>query len=166
MDLDRMRKVLGDAQDLAEGVAEAYKVAAFQEIVRASLMEAPSRRASDSVPVTASTRRVAPAEIPESVNEVLALLKDKPHTDRFEAVIYHALKRDGREAIPTDEILAAYSVTRMSRPANPSDVIAKCARRGHVRPGGVSDGQKTWSLTGLGERHVESLLAEVQGLQT
>ena len=99
--------------------------------------------------------------LPESVNELLATIRSKPHTDRFEAVLFHALRSQGQETLTTDEILAAYAASRLPRPVNASDVIAKCFRKGQITAGTPRENQKTWRLTGSGERYIEGVLAGV-----
>ena len=98
--------------------------------------------------------------LPELVNELLATIRSRSHPDRFEAVLFHTLRSQGQEALTTDEILAGYAVSRLPKPVNASDVIAKCFRKGHITEGPRRDGQKTWRLTGSGERHIEAVLAE------
>ena len=98
--------------------------------------------------------------LPESINELLATVRSRSHPDRFEAALFHALRGQGREALTTDEILAAYSASRLARPVNASDVVAKCFRKGHITEGTPVDGQKTWRLTGSGERYIEAVLAQ------
>jgi hypothetical protein len=154
-------KALREAEELASVVSEPYRVKAFEvlasEMIRGDADREPERRAGASNGAHSPDGERA---LPAAVNELLADLRNRPHTDRFTAVIYHSLKQGGPEALTTDEILSGYHATRMSRPSNPSDVIAKCFRKGHVTEDARREGQKTWRLTGSGERHVEQLLAD------
>ncbi len=155
MNKEAVRKALLDAVDLADAVPDSYKGAAFQVAATALLDQANEEHDGEQ----RAAPRVA-TQPSESVNEILALLRERSHADRFQAIIFHALRGDGLESVTTDEILAAYSAARMAKPTNPSDIIAKCSRRGHVVEAPRRDGQKTWRLTGSGERYVENMLRE------
>jgi hypothetical protein len=158
MDKAEIRQVLLDAAELAEVVDERYRPAAFRF--------AAERLAVTPVSAAASSAAVVPlhgelSSVQRAVNEVLAGLRDRSHTDKFEAIIFHSLTSEGAESLTIEAILSAYAMSRMARPTNPSDIIAKCARRGHVTEGSRVDGQKTWRLTASGERYVRQLLQEI-----
>ncbi len=162
-DREALTQVLKEAEELAAVVSEPYRVAAYG-VVATWLLDGQSRSQRGPVDESArlNTSGGADEGVPESVNELLALLHRKSHQDRFEAIIYHALRRQAFDGLSTDQILSAYSAGRVARPANPADVIAKCHRRGHVMEGEMRDGQKTWRLTtGKGERYIEQLLHEL-----
>ena len=158
-DKARIREALTHAAELADEVNDLYRVTAFRVAAERLLgVDGELRQA----PVQAAGV-VTEGAVPEAVNELLAVLHDRPHQDRFEAIIFHALRLQGVDGLTTDEIMNGYSAARIARPANPSDVIAKCVRppRGHVREGDKRDGQKTWRLTGAGERYVGGLIEEL-----
>lgn len=159
MNKEQTQGLLREAEEIVETVSEPYRGAAFQAVVTQLLSQADGEARPG-----ATKGAVRPSDaglMPESLNELLALRRIKSHTDRLEAIIFHSLKRQGVAALTTDDILSAYSSARISKPANPSDVIARCFRRGHVMAGSQRDGQKTWQLTSTGERYIEQLLKEV-----
>jgi hypothetical protein len=158
-----LEETLRAAEEIAQCVSAPYRVPAFEVAARALLLDEKGRRTAAGVSNISGQEAgvvAANGDVPESVNEMLAQIRSRPHTDRFEAVVFHGLKRQGLESVTTDDILAAYSATRMSRPVNASDVIAKCFRKGHITEGERRDGQRTWRLTGSGERYVEQLLQD------
>ena len=159
MEKELVREALRDAAEVADEVDEAYRVAAFQVAAERLL-----RRDGGAHPERAQARslgtRVASDGQPESINELLALMHDRSHPDRFEAILLHSLRRTGVDGLTTDEVLKAYSEGRAPKPANASDVIAKCVKRGHVMEGEKRDGQKTWRLTVTGERYMEQIVQE------
>lgn len=158
-DKGRVREALRDAAELADEVGESYRVTAFQVVFEWLL--GPSGEPGQ--PPLRATEALAEGAVPETLNELLAVLHDRTHHDRFEAIIFHALRLRGADGLTTDEIMNAYSVARVARPANPSDVMAKCVRRGHVMEGERRDGQKTWRLTVTGERYVGGFIDESMG---
>jgi hypothetical protein len=162
MDKEQIGAALRTAEEIVASVSEPFRVVAYHAVASRLLADQP---AVEQVQMGAQSvgnepAAVAIGDLPDSVNELLAILKNRPHTDRFTAVTYHAFKRRGLESITTEEILDGYELCRMSKPSNSSDVVAKCFRKGHLRNGERRDGSKTWQLTGTGEKHVERLLRE------
>lgn len=157
---DIVRQALVDAADLANDVPEPYRVEAFRAVSKVLLPRMPQATA-DAGPESVSVEKKANGRGPHvAVNERLAAVRGCSHTDKFKVIIFHALDSEGLEALTMEEIFAAYTAARMPKPTNPSDIIAKCSSRGHVTEGQRRDGQKTWRLTGSGERYVRELLEE------
>lgn len=154
-------ETLREAEELASAVSEPFRVKAFEVVALRLLQGEPRGEERHASPRNGASSSVGEMALPQAVNELLAGLRNRAHTDRFIAVIYHSLKQGGPEALTTDEILSGYQASRMSRPSNPSDVIAKCFRKGHVTEDARRDGQKSWRLTGSGEHYVEQLIAEI-----
>lgn len=159
MDKEAMLSVLGEAAEICDGVKEPYRAAAFQVVVQWLLARSDVTRVA--VSPEASSNDLLVENVPATVNELLARLHSRSHPDRVEAIAFHALKRLGIDGVASDDILAAYSSSRLPRPVNLADTIAKSVRRGHLMDGQKRDGQKTWRLTVTGERYIDELLKEI-----
>lgn len=157
MNREEIQRVLGGAVELAESVPEMYRTTAFR-IAAEALLRGRSAEVRDQ-PGSAAERGESPHP-PQAVNETLALVRNRSHTDKFKVILFHALNTEGVEEVPLERVLAAYSSGRIARPANPSDIIGKCMGSGHVTEGGRQDSHRTWRLTGSGQRYVEELLRE------
>jgi hypothetical protein len=155
---ETLRSALLEAEKLASLVAEPFRAAAFQ--VAASALVRSGEATVD--PGTSRIRRPPTNDdLPEHVGEMLASLQGNSHQDLFEAIVFHALRVRQVDGLTKDEVLDAYSVARVPKPANASDVIAKCMRRGHLMPGEDRDGKPTLRMTVTGEQYVQRLLAPV-----
>ena len=161
MTSDELANVLKDAEEIAGNVSEPYRIAAFRIAARSLL-----GGQADVVEPThagAAEQRESGEASHETVNELLATLGECSHRDRFVAIIYHGLRQDGRDGLTNDEILEGYGVARIPRPANPSDVIAKCARRGHLMEGPRRDSHRTWRITQTGQRYIREMIDSASG---
>jgi hypothetical protein len=111
----------------------------------------------------APSPRVSSADLslPASANELLARLSKRSHNDRFVALVWYSLAQGAIDGITTDEILAIYSSARDKKPANPSDVVSTCIKRGLLIES-KRENQKTWQITRTGEDYAAKLWAETQ----
>jgi hypothetical protein len=143
--IDQARQLVGgDAKDpfvqLAFGEV-------FRILVQSSLAPAAQRSATGNLPIKSM-----------QISEFLAQTNIRSEFDRVTAILYYQL-RNGQNSSARVEILQAYSNSRARQPANLSDVIAKCIRRGHVvESPEKKDGQKAWQITLSGEKYVEEKL--------
>jgi len=154
---EAFQEALLEAQGLAALVAEQYRPAAFQ----AALSMLVAEGGVESIALPKSRPKATPdaSGLPEHIGEVLAQLSGKTHQDLFEAIVFHALRVRSVDGLTRDEILEAYSVARVPKPANASDVIAKCLRRGHLMPGTDKDSKATLRMTVTGEQYMLKVLA-------
>ncbi len=96
-----------------------------------------------------------PVRLTMQINEFLASKKLKSHTDKVLAIAYYYLHAKS-ETVTRPEIEEAYATSRLPRPQNLSDVIAKCVRKGYlVDSREQKEGQKAWQITPTGEKYVE-----------
>ncbi len=161
MNRDEILEGLQEAQEIADALNERYQVAAFQALAQrflastspviSGLRQDGATSANDGVP------------LPATINELLTLFRRKSHYDRFEAIAWYYLKKDGIDGITTDEILAAYSTAREKKPVNAADVVMTCIRKGHLVEGDRRGDQKTLRLLGSGEENIERLLSQLLG---
>lgn len=84
------------------------------------------------------------------------------HYDRFLAVVVHRFETTQDMTFTTDDISEMYRKARWERAQNPSDVIAKAAKRLYFVEADEDDdaGKKRWRLTQSGYAHFQSLRVE------
>jgi len=100
--------------------------------------------------------KVAVVRMP--LTEFLASGNLRSHVDRVVAIAYHFYHKS-QIALTRVEFLDAYAKARFSRPANMTDVIARCVKAGYLVDT-QKENQKAWQITGTGERYVEAKLSE------
>lgn len=154
MDKDQFLQKVNEAVEIANAVDERWRPIVFRVALERLL--AAEQPAPAHAPTAPSRPEVAP-----QLNEFLASLALRSHTDTVEAMLYHALHHGATDRLTANEIAEAYAQTRRPRPRNLSDVVGDCIRRGHVidapeRKGG----RRSWQITPSGERYVEGLRAE------
>ena len=157
LDSQRIRDLISEATAATEGMQEPLRTAAFQTVLQWLL----SQNAQGPAPVSERTghSRQAAATAP-ILNEFVSRLAVATHLDRIEAILYHNLRYGDNDRMTRDELLEAYGRLRERRPANVSDLLAKCIRRGHIIDAPEpKDGRRAWQITPTGERHVEQLQA-------
>ena len=153
MDKEEVRSKIEEAKQLVGGdPQDPFTQIAFREILHILLSESVQ-------PVIAERVRKGIEHILDiRVSEFLAQRKISTETDRVVAILYHQF-HNGQESSTRAEILEAYSAARIRKPANLSDVIARCIRKGHIiEASEKKEGQKAWQITQLGERYVEEQL--------
>lgn len=153
MDREEIRKKIEEAKQLVGGdPQDPLTQIAFKEVLGILL-----RESMQPVVAEGETKNVADIRGMQ-VSEFLAQRRIVTETDRVVAILYHKFHNDQRTSTRV-EILEAYSAARIRRPANLSDVIARCIRKGHViEAPEQKDGQKAWQITQSGERYVEEEL--------
>jgi len=92
------------------------------------------------------------------LSEFLALANLKSHIDWAVAIAYHSYHSE-QTAVTRAEFLNAYVKARLSRPANISDVIAKCIKAGYLQETKKED-KKAWQITMTGEKYIEEKLSK------
>jgi len=149
MDKQQVTEKFNMARELVSGIDEPFRDLALEVIFRWLLDQEligvhPLREAGGA--------RVRPTM---QINEFLASKKLKSHTDKVLAIAYHYLHAKGKP-VTSPEIEEAYITSRLARPQNLSDVVAKCIRRGYlVGSREQKEGQKAWHITPTGEKYVE-----------
>jgi len=140
------------AKELVSEIGEPYQHLALEVVFRWLLDQALS-------PVQAMGAMGAPTISPSmTLNEFLASRNPTYHKDRALLVAYYYLHCKN-EPVTTTEIDEAYSLARMRRPKNISDIIAKCVGKGYLvdyRDG--KEGNKAWQITKTGEKYVQENL--------
>lgn len=140
------------AKELVSGIEESFRPLALQVVFRWLLDQ---KRHGERTRGEGKEPRIA---LTMQINEFLASKNVKSHTDRILATAYYYL-RNSDQPITKSEIEEVYRRTRIPRPKNLSDLIAKLVRRGYFvdSPGGQK-GQKAWQITPTGEKYVEEKL--------
>ena len=153
MDKGEIQKKIKEAKELVGGEANDPLIQiAFREVFRMLLQQ------SSQPTVSQSSRPVPSVAQDMQLSEFLAQMKKKRETDRVDAILSYNL-HNGEESSTREEILEAYSMAKLRRPTNLSDVIARCIRKGHVvESSQMKDGQKAWQITATGEAYVQEEL--------
>lgn len=158
LDRQHIRNLVDEAATATEGLDEPLRTAAFQTVLGWLLSEAPgSTSPTAGSPNVASTPSspVAPAL---SVNEFIASVSIRSHTDRIIAILYYNLRHRANDRMTREELLDTYARLRERRPANISDLIAKNIRKGYVIDSPEDkDGRHAWQITPAGERYIEAM---------
>lgn len=97
---------------------------------------------------------------PMSLAEFLTL-KGNPsrHTDRAMIFSYWLYKKQGIEIFNSNDIDKCYSDTRLTKPANTTDVMNRNQKKGYlVASDERKDDLKAWKITPSGEEYVEKKL--------
>ena len=161
MDDQRLRDAISQAASATDGMDEPLRTAAFQTVLQWLLNQAAPNSTSAAAAGGIATKRppettAAPGP---SVNEFMVSLAVSSHLDRIVAILYHNLRYADTDRMTSDEVLDTYGRLRERRPANLSDLIGKCSRKGHIiEASEKKDGKKAWQITPTGEGHIEKLL--------
>ena len=149
MNKQQITEKFNSARELVSGIDESFRGLALEVVFRWLLdQEIVSLHPLSEV-------EGVPVRLTMQINEFLASKKLKSHTDKVLAIAYHYLYAKG-EPVTGHEIEEAYATSRLARPQNLSDVVAKCVRRGYlVGSQEQKEGQKTWHITPTGEKYVE-----------
>lgn len=145
--IKKAREIVGD------DVQDQFAQIAFREILRVLLGQA-SGRVEETQGVIDSGIVVKGV----NVGEFMAKLKVNTETDRMPAILFYHL-HNGIESSTASEIHDVYSTIRQKKPANLSDVIGRCIRKGHIiESPEKKDNQKAWQITPSGEKYVKEAL--------
>lgn len=137
------------AKELVSGIEEPYQGLALEVIFRWLLDQSlgPVERVSPGTRLAVSPSM--------ALNEFLASRKPTSHRDRVVLVAYYYL-HSKNEPVTRAEIDAAYTLARMARPQNLSDIIGKCVAKGYLMEHSVQkEGNRAWQITQTGEKYVE-----------
>jgi len=143
-----------EAKELVSEIEEPYRGLALEVVFRWLLDQA-------LAPAQIVGPGVGPAITPSmALNEFLASRKPTSHKDRVVLVAYYYL-HSKNEPVTRAEIDEAYTLARMARPQNISDVIGKCVAKGYLMEHTVEkQGKRAWQITQTGERYLEEQLAK------
>lgn len=149
MNEQQITEKFNKARELVSGIDASFRGLALEVVFRwlldQELVSVHPLREVEGVPV----------RLTKQINEFLASKKLKSHTDKVLAIAYHYLTAKG-EPVTKLEIEEAYSTSRLARPQNLSDVVAKSIRRGYlVGSREQKEGQKAWHITTTGEKYIE-----------
>lgn len=76
------------------------------------------------------------------------------------AIAYYLFKERQLGAINSKDFINAYDEARITRPANPTDVLNSLVKLGKMMAAGEKEGFKGFAITQTGEREVDEWLAE------
>ena len=153
MDIQEVQRKIEEAKQLVGGdPQDPFTQIAFREILHILLSESAQPAVAERV--GKGIERI----LGMRVSEFLAQRKISTETDRVVAILYHQF-HNGQESSTKAEILEAYSAARTRKPANLSDVIARCIRKGHIiEAPEKKESQKAWQITQSGEKYVDEQL--------
>lgn len=146
MERKNIPDLVRQAIDLVGDVDEPYRSIAFGVIFEKLLEE---------------SRILKPSEAREALQleEFLASLNLRSHTDRCVAIGYYLLHSEEELYFNTKDIIEAYTLSRMPRPTNPTNVADWCAKKGYYTTAiSKKEGLKAWSITRKGEEYVKQNL--------
>lgn len=149
MNKEDIKQKFTEAKELVSDIEEPYQGLALEIVFRWLLDQAVS-------PVQLVGPGVRPAISPSmALNEFLASRKPKSHKDRVLLVAYYYL-HSKNEPVTRAEIDEAYTLARMARPQNLSDMIGKCIAKGYLMEHPAEkEGKKAWHITQTGEKYLE-----------
>lgn len=141
------------AKELVSEIEESYQHLALEVVFRWLLDQVPG-------PPQPIGPMAAPTISPSmTLNEFLASRNPTSHKARVLLVAYYYL-HSKNEPVTRSEIDEAYTLARMRRPKNLSDVIGKCVGKGYLvdyQEG--KEGNKAWQITQTGEKYVQEKLS-------
>lgn len=140
------------AKQLVGGIEERYQELALTVVFR-WLLEQSAGVAKAAAPSVATD-----IEPSMALNEFLASKKPESHIDRVLLVAYY-YQHSRNEPTTRAELSDAYTIARMSRPQNLSDIIGKCARKGYLTeylPG--KEDKRAWQITQTGEKYLQEVV--------
>lgn len=148
-----IRELLSRAETIVRDVDERYRTVAFEVVLGRLLTGGISARPRVQV--------VAGRELPGTVSEFLALAEPANHPETAVCVAYYMWRSGDPGGMTVEELLAAYAQRRAKKPRNPSDALAKAARKGHlIEASERKNGKKAWVITQAGEVYVEARLEQ------
>jgi hypothetical protein len=150
------------SEELRVAIQEAKKIADDQpEVYRVVVFEAALKHLLGTPPVQAQQGNASRQgrEITMELNEFLAGRKVDSHPDRVLAIAYYQYRKNSG-GLTTKDFMEAYARTRVRKPQNIHDVIAKNIRRGFLVDTDKKDGMRAWLITPSGEHYVETELSQ------
>ncbi len=148
MDKEDITQKFAKAKELVSEIEEPFQGLALEVVFRWLLDQA-------LVPVQVVSPGVGPTINPSmALNEFLASRKPTSHKDRVLLVAYYYL-HSKNESVTRAEVSEAYTLARMARPQNLSDVIGKCVAKGYLMEHSVErEGKRAWQITQTGEKYL------------
>lgn len=142
------------AKELVSGIEESHQRLALEVVFRWLLDQSLG-------PVERVATKVGPSiSRSTALNEFLSSRKPTSHKDRILLVAYYYL-HSKNEPVTRAEIDGSYTLARMVRPRNLSDIIAKCVAKGYLMEHPVEKGgNRAWQITQTGERHLQEQVAK------
>lgn len=149
MNKEDVTQKFAEAKELVSEVEESYRSLALEVVFRWLLDQTAG-------PAQVVGSRVEPLISPSmALNEFLALRKPASHKDRVLLVAYYYLYYKN-EPVTSAEIDEAYTLARMARPQNLSDIIGKCVAKGYLMEHPVEkEGKRALQITQTGERYLD-----------
>jgi hypothetical protein len=141
-----LRAKVAMAVEIVSDIDPELRAVVAREVLRALLTSGsmPEPQRMDRGPVPSSD------ELPETLVEALATLGGRSHQDTLVAILAYRLRTGADDALTVTDLGEAYRDSRLPRPQNMSDTIAKAMRKGWIVPANSKNGQKAWRVTSLG----------------
>jgi hypothetical protein len=157
MDRESVKTAFDEAKEAVKGLDPEFRPIAFEVLFRRNL-EGGGRPVATSpvAQLTPGGTRVAGM----AMGEFMAQVNAKTYPDRISAIAYYHVHSQGEESVTREELFDGLSRSRIAKPKNLSDVIAQCVRKGHLMDAEPKNGQKAWTITMTGDRHIEGRLSE------
>ena len=148
---DEIKNALEEVAELVGDLADDLRPTAFGVVLAHLLKKTPAPKGEPEDP-----EDEAPSGQLSSLPELIALKKPKKHPQYIACFAYHSFRSGDTGGITTKEMEAGYSAVRQNKPANYSDAIGACVRRGWLLDAPQKDSAKAWLITPLGEEAVVS----------
>lgn len=159
MEDEQISDILRRAASIAgsAGLSDGLEPVAFRVVVETLLQEAKG----DYGMIEGEAVRKRDRLKGVAINEFLAGLAPRSHTDRFLGIAYYLLHSRNELTFNIRHLEKAYILAREPKPKNFAAIAAESARRGFfTETGDKLDGLKEWQITKTGEAHVEQLLSK------
>lgn len=157
MNQDEIKEKIKEAKEIVgNDTSNPYSQIAFREVLKVLLMTV-----ANPLPAPATISGGVP-DVASGLNigEFMAKLKVNSEPERVVAILYFHMHNNLNEST-SKEIYDVYSMIRQRKPANLSDVLGGCIRRGHIIVAPEKkDGQRAWRLTPTGEKFVVGEMLE------
>ncbi len=151
-----MKSKIKQAEEVAESVADPdRKKIAFKEVLRELL-----RGVDTGHDIVRRVETSKTTDLPDQFSEFLSHLTADSHFDRVISVLYFSFHK-GVVSMTLQDLAEAYSSARIKSPANFSDVMGDCIRKGYIiEARDKKEGKKAWQITPTGEKYVKEELTQ------
>lgn len=96
--------------------------------------------------------------LPGTLVEFTRIKNPSQYTDRIVIFAYWLFKKEKMSSYNSSDIENCYNETRITKPANISDMMNKIQGQGLITPvKEEKDGKKAWVITDTGEKYVEQM---------
>ncbi len=153
MDADEIKEKIKQAEDIAKSASDPdLKKIAFKEVLREFLRGTSTRTIAEVV-----VEQPAMRQVPDHFSEFSSHYELDSHMEKVVGALYFNFHK-GNISLTLQELGDAYSNARTKSPANFSDVLGACIRKGYViEARDKKDGKKAWQITSTGEKYLETL---------